>query len=261
MPWSVLPSCRGRPVTVAPSATDWFRASVRPAAPAAASSPAGPAAAASSPAGPAAAAGPVAVIAGPDLPGGRIEADAVGRAYGVAALTGAAATVAATSDALSRADLAHLAVHGTLSPDNPLFSALQLADGPLMVYDVERLPRVPPTVVLAACDSGRHVVCAGGELLGVSAAFLGRGTQQLVASVIAIPDVETVPLMLALHRRLIAGSSPAAALADAQAELQGADSPEVAAAAGFVCIGSGLVPLALPVGARAVSGTPTAARA
>jgi tetratricopeptide (TPR) repeat protein len=237
LPWSVLPSCRGRPVTVAPSATDWHRASTRDPV----------------------STGSVAVIAGPDLPGGRIEADAIGRTYGVSALTGTQATVAAASEALSRADLAHLAVHGSLSQDNPLFSALRLADGPLMVYDVERLPRVPPTVVLAACDSGRHIVWAGGELLGVSAAFLGRGTRQLIASVIAIPDVETVPLMLAFHRRLVGGATPAAALAEAQQVLGGSDSPEVAAAAGFVCIGAGLAPLTMRVGAPDRAGAPAGA--
>jgi CHAT domain-containing protein len=58
-----------------------------------------------------------------------------------------------------------------------------------------------------------------------------------VASVIPVPDAETVPLMVAFHRRLAAGTPTVPALAAAQAEL-GSGAPEaMAAAAGFVSIG------------------------
>jgi CHAT domain-containing protein len=150
------------------------------------------------------------------------------------------ATAEATAAALTKADLAHLAMHGRLSQDNPLFSSLQLSDGPLMVYDLEQLPRVPPTVVLAACDSGRHVVYAGDELLGLAATFLAKGAQQLVASVVPVPDAATAPLMVAFHQRLAAGLAPAAALAQAQLLVSHDGGAELAAAAGFVCVGAGL---------------------
>jgi CHAT domain-containing protein len=68
----------------------------------------------------------------------------------------------------------HLAAHGRLAPHNPLFSELTLADGPLFAYDIEQLADAPHTVVLAACESGRSVVCAGDELLGLGAMFLAR---------------------------------------------------------------------------------------
>lgn len=225
LPWSILPTCAGRPVTVAPSATSWFLARTRTYQ----------------------ATGSVAVVAGPQLPGARSEAESVAAIYSTAALVDGSATAEATAAALTKADLAHLAMHGRLSPDNPLFSSLQLADGPLMVYDLEQLPRVPPTVVLAACDSGRHVVYAGDELLGLAATFLAKGAQQLVASVVPVPDAATAPLMVEFHRRLAAGLAPAAALAQAQQsvglsadEADAAGGAELAAAAGFVCVGAGL---------------------
>jgi hypothetical protein len=34
------------------------------------------------------------------------------------------------------------AAHGRLSAENPLFSEIALADGPLIAYDLEQLPRV-----------------------------------------------------------------------------------------------------------------------
>ena len=60
-------------------------------------------------------------------------------------------------------------------------------------------------VVLAACDSGRPVVFTGDELLGFSATLLSLGTQQLIGSVVPVPDVETAPLMIAFHQQIAAG--------------------------------------------------------
>jgi CHAT domain-containing protein len=131
-------------------------------------------------------------------------------------------------------------------PHNPLFSHLQLGDGPLFAYDVERLPSTPHTVVLAACESGRAVVWAGDELLGFGAIFLARGSNQLIASPLPVPDAETAPLMTALHRRLVAGWPVAEALSGAQEEIRrGGDMRSGVAAASFVCIGSGFEPVPL----------------
>jgi CHAT domain-containing protein len=103
---------------------------------------------------------------------------------------------------------------------------------------------VAPTLVLAACDSGRPVVCAGDELLWFSASLLSLGAQQLVGSVVPIPDAETAPLMVAFHRQLAAGQHAAGALSTAQRELASEGSRAMAAAAGFICIGAGTKPAA-----------------
>ncbi|HYT25191.1 MAG TPA: CHAT domain-containing protein, partial [Actinomycetota bacterium] len=216
LPWSILPSLAGRPLSVSPSAGLWRMASRRPPRP-----------------------GGHVVVADGGLPGARMEAKTVAAIYHTTALLDPLPTVGALTDALHRAALLHLAVHGRLRADNPLFSSVDLADGPLTVYDLERLERVPQTVVLAACESGRTVVLAGDELLGLSATFLSHGTRQLVASVVTIPDLETAPLMIAFHRLLAAGVPAAEALARAQREVPWDDWTAVAAAAGFVCIGDG----------------------
>jgi CHAT domain-containing protein len=146
--------------------------------------------------------GTVAVVAGPRLAGADAEARAVAMIHGVDALTGHRATASATARHVSGAGLWHLAAHARLSPDAPLFSSFTLADGPLYVHDLERLAGLPHTVVLAACDAGRNAVLAGDELVGLSAAFLGGGSAQLVAPVVEIPDHETGALMAALHGEL-----------------------------------------------------------
>jgi CHAT domain-containing protein len=85
---------------------------------------------------------------------------------------------------------------------------------------------------------GRSAVRAGDEVMGLSATFLALGTSQVVASVVPVPDAETVPLMVAFHRRLAAGTPTVPALAAAQAEAGHGEAESMAAAAGFISIGT-----------------------
>ncbi|MEV4534131.1 CHAT domain-containing protein [Asanoa sp. NPDC049518] len=271
VPWSILPSCAGRPIAVSPSATLWCAADA--ASQGGARTVAGdshgartaetgvgvrvdragfarPDGVQASGAGvlvggdAVAFAGPpgrpeVAVVAGPRLPGAREEARRVAGIHGVTPLL--EAPVDQVLGVLARVGVLHLAAHGRLSVGNPLFSDLLLADGPLLVHDLERLERTPHTVSLAACDSGRAAVYAGDELLGLSATLAARGTAQLVAPVLPIPDLATEPVMVGYHERLAAGAPPAVALAATQRALRGADPHVRAAAAGFNCFGHGFV--------------------
>jgi hypothetical protein len=218
VPWSALPSLRGRAVTVAPSAALWLRARHAPAH----------------------ASGRVALVAGPRLTGAGPEVAGLARRYPDAVrLTGRRATVDAARAALDGARLAHVAAHGRFRADNPMFSTIELADGPLTVHDLEGLGRAPATLVLSACDSGLSAVHAGDELLGLAAGLLGLGTRTLVASLLPVPDDATRSLMLAFHRHLQSGAPAAEALARAQvgADRSG-DHGAVAAAASFVCLGA-----------------------
>jgi tetratricopeptide (TPR) repeat protein len=215
--WSRLPSCKGRPVTVAPSAALWLRAAAAPRR-----------------------GGGVVAVAGPALPAAPGEAAAVAGLYDDGQLlTGAAASVAAVRDALGTSAIAHIAAHGHLRTDNPLFSSLRLADGPLTVYDLEALGQTPRLVVLAACDGGSSAVYAGDELVGLAAGFLTMGTTALVAPLGPVSDDSTAELMLALHRGVRSGATPAAALARVQAEAADASPLACAAAASLVCFGAG----------------------
>jgi tetratricopeptide (TPR) repeat protein len=215
LPWSILPSCAGRPVTVTPSAALWATG-------VSSNDPRGP----------------TVVAAGPGLPGAETEAMAVATLHQVPVLAGAAATVEAVTAGLDGSGLAHLAAHGRIHPNNPLFTSLTFADGPLTVYDLERLHQAPRVVILAACDVGRSTVQAGDELMGLSASFLALGTQHVIASVVPVPDAETAPLMIAFHQLLAGGEPVASALAQAQRQLGHGDPLAMAAAAGFLSIGT-----------------------
>ncbi|TQM83911.1 CHAT domain-containing protein [Saccharothrix saharensis] len=218
LPWSALPACRGRAVTVVPSAAVWLRATT--------STPASHDRAV--------------LAAGPRLPAAPTEIAAIAALGRVAAsvLVDEAATVDAVATAMDGAPLAHVAAHGSFRADNPLFSALELADGPLTVYDLERLRTPPARVVLSACDSGLSAVRPGDELMGFTAALLGLGTRTLVAPVIPVPAEVTTPLMVDLHRRLDAGYEPSVALAGAQEAHREDGDAAFAASAGFLCFGA-----------------------
>lgn len=220
VPWSILPSCLGRPVSVAPSATLWHAARTC--------------------AAKAIWTGTV-LICGPDLEHGPAEIASLAKLYPNArVLDGPGSPADETLHAIDAADLAHIVAHGDFRADNPQFSALRLADGPLTVYDLERLRRAPRRLILSACDSARTAVLAGDELLGLAPTFLALGGEAMVASVVLVPDAETLPLMINLHRELRAGRQLATALANAQAIARASgDSRSIAAAAAFICIGAG----------------------
>ena len=208
MPWGLLPDLRGRPVTVAPSATEWLHGQRRPA-----PRP-----------------GPPLLIAGPDLAHSHAEVTAIARVYpDRTILTGPAATVSAALPELAGRQVAHVAAHGHHEQENVLFSRLDLADGPLMAYDIQQLGATPDHVVLSSCDVGRMVVRTGDEILGFTAALLYSGTRNVVSSVGRVRDDRVPDVMYAYHRALANGAPPARALADCTQ-----DGPLVP----FVCFGS-----------------------
>lgn len=196
VPWSLLPSLRHRPTSVAPSAAAWMRA--RKAVPPPTER--------------------VVLIGGPKLSTGLEEVRRLAEVYPDAVvLTGGGATAEAVLAAMDGASLVHVAAHGRFRADSPLFSALELDDGPLTVYDFERLERAPHRVVLSSCSSALGGPSGADELLGLVSALIALGSAGVVASVVPVNDPATVLLMLGLHSRLRAGDELAAALAGARA--------------------------------------------
>ena len=181
VPWTLMPSLRDRAVTVAPSASTWMRARRR-------RPPAWRR---------------VALITGPRLATGGAEVAQLRDRYPEAVLLGqGSATAGHVLRALDGAWLAHIAAHGTFRADNPLFSSIQLDDGPLTVHDFERLGQAPYRLVLSSCDSGVAAAVGADELLGLAASLIPLGAAGIVASIVPVNDLAAVPLMLALHDAL-----------------------------------------------------------
>ncbi|WP_049574441.1 CHAT domain-containing protein, partial [Nonomuraea sp. SBT364] len=114
--------------------------------------------------------------------------------------------------------LAHVAAHATFRADSPLFSSLYLDDGPLTVYDLERLRRAPYRLVLSSCDSAQMAAVGADELIGPATALLHLGTAGIVASVVPVNDETAVPVMVRLHAGLRRGLTLAEALRDARGD-------------------------------------------
>jgi len=217
VPWAALPSLAARNLTVAPSAAMWSRAAALPHHP----SPR------------------MLFVAGPGLPGAAAEVRHLADQYDRAtALTDGDATVTAALAAMEDADFVQIAAHGRFRADSPMFSHLALADGPLTVYDLERLRSAPEVMTLSACEAASARVYVGDEILGTASVLLGLGVRTVVAPLIEVPDDATTRLMVAMHDHLRAGEPCHRALRRAAAELAGGEPLEQMAAAAFLAIGA-----------------------
>jgi hypothetical protein len=210
LPWAALPTLAHRPVAVVPSARLWLQTNPAPGR--------GPLAPAGRAGG-----GPAIIVAGPGLPGASDEVAAIGSLYPSSrVLSGPGATVAAVMAGLEGASLAHVAAHARFRADNGLWSSVELADGPLTVYELEQLRAPPGLIVLSACQSGLSTVRPGDEVMGFVTALLGLGARTVVASLAPVDDRASHDLMVAFHQQLGDGDHPAAALAKARARSPGA---------------------------------------
>ena len=216
VPWGLMPSLRERATTVAPSASAWLRARRATQPPE----------------------HRVVLVGGPRLITGDAEVrDLATRYPDAVVLAHGDASVERVMAAMDGAWLVHIAAHGTFRADSPLFSAIELDDGPLTVYDLERLRQAPYRVVLSSCNSGVGVAVGADELLGLVSALISLGSAGVVASVVPVNDPATVPLMLALHDHLRGGSGLAEALTLARHAVS-ADSVAQSTAHSFIPLGT-----------------------
>jgi CHAT domain-containing protein len=180
----------------------------------------------------------VAVVVAPGLSTGDAEAAAVARLHEqTVVLTGSAATVGQTLSVFDGAWAGHLAAHGTFRSDSPLFSCLQLADGPLTIHDLARLSQPPHLVLLSACDTAVSAPVGSDEVLGLVASLLGMGVSGVLAAVVPVNDAATVPVMVSVHSALRDGVSLAEASLSARDAARG-DSRAFAAAVSFTAWGA-----------------------
>ena len=213
-PWSLLPALADVPVSVAPSAALWLRARAsRPPT------------------------GARVLIAGPGLESGGAELDALARRHTEAVLLrDGDATVERSLAALDGAGVAHVAAHGRFRDDSPMFSSLDLDDGPLTVHDLERLDRAPHRMVLSACESGVVAPIGAGEMLGLVTAMISMGSAGVVSSVAKVNDRATAELMLDVHAAMDEGDDLGHVLLRAREAARG-DRVREATAAAFLAMG------------------------
>jgi len=214
VPWSAL---HPGPLSAAPSMSSWARA--------AGSEPAG---------------GQTVLIAGPGLPGAVDEVTRIAALHPSAGvLVPPTATVGAVTEALAGADLAHLACHGVLRADNPIFSAVRLADGDMTLHQLDLLGAAPRRAVLAVCESAAGVPVEGDEVLGLVGALMARGTAAVAASIAPVGDAATVGFSVELHRALADGAAMADAVHRARGHMDPDDPHGLVLRTAFTAFGAG----------------------
>ncbi len=195
-PWTCLPGLIGRPITIPTSATRWVEQTRTPSVPPRIAG----------------------FVAGPGLQRANDEVGQAASAWPAAqTLAGADADAARVGWLASRVDMFHVAGHGLHPGDHPLFSAIELADGPWFGHDVDLLPRTPDVVVLSACDLGRVSVLHGEESVGMSAAWLHAGARAVISSPALLADELACEVFGSWHRLVAAGTPPSDALAEVTA--------------------------------------------
>lgn len=197
LPWSLLGSLAGRPLTVASSMTAFARRSrdERIFAPAMS----------------------VHVSVGPDLARGQAEADAIVGTWANRASVRrpVPSTTRDLVQALASPGIVHIAAHGVHQPESPLFSSVALHDGPVFAHELQPSGVGSDHVVLSACEVGVATTRPGDESLGLAASMLSLGARSVVAAVAPVPDDVAAETMTHHHRALAAGQRSDEALATA----------------------------------------------
>ena len=204
IPWAMLPGMQGRAFTVAASASRWVNQ--RPGV--------GGDASTSSATGAGAGVARAGFVVGPRVARGDEEVDRADAAW-ERPQTVRNATVDDVAELATEVDILHIAAHGRHAVDNPMFSGLELADGALFGYDIDRISPVPDTVVLSACEAGRSSVRWGEEAVGMTRIWMHAGTRCVIAAPVIVADDDACELLAAMHVGLAAGQPPAEALAEA----------------------------------------------
>lgn len=135
------------------------------------------------------------------------------------AFTGESATTDALRQNSTGAGVVHLACHGQFRSDNPLFSALRLADGWFTVRDAYSLKLDRALVTLSACETGANVIAPGDELIGLARGFFSAGARSVLLSLWMVDDETTDQMMVDFYQERMSGRSLAASLRAAQRKM------------------------------------------
>jgi len=144
-------------------------------------------------------------------------------------LIGGAATEPALRRALVESDVVHVATHGVMNAQNPMFSRLDLArnnggepadDGRLEVHELLGLTIDSRLVFLSGCETGVGAAYStafvqGEDYTTLAQAFLYAGAGSVIATLWPVADAGAAAFAETFYRAL-EDRTPAAALAEAQ---------------------------------------------
>jgi CHAT domain-containing protein/tetratricopeptide (TPR) repeat protein len=103
----------------------------------------------------------------------------------------------------------HFSGHASLRKDNPFYSYLHLADGPLFAADFRLRETKVGVVTLAACRSGEQVSLPGEESEGLVRSLLEMGARTVIAGHWPVSDSSTALWMKTFYGRYLKGGGVA----------------------------------------------------
>ncbi len=117
----------------------------------------------------------------------------------------------------------HLATHGLVEDQQPLYSKLVFApeddsvyDGFLHAYEIYNMRLPANLVVLSACNTGVGKLEKGEGIMSLSRAFFYAGVKSLLMSLWKVSDESTSELMVSFYEGLKAGEDKDLALQQAK---------------------------------------------
>jgi tetratricopeptide (TPR) repeat protein len=177
-----------------------------------------------------------AVVVGPGLPKAEFELEAFRRLFPSIRVV-ESATAGELAATLEQDEVVHVAAHCRFRSESLLFSSLEMADGPVPVYELARLDHSPTLVVLSACNGGGLPTDGHGEWLGLAPELLRLGTECLVAPSHSVADDDAAAVTSRLYHHL-ASTDIGTALARSQDDVAQADPRLQAASHSFTVFGS-----------------------
>jgi CHAT domain-containing protein len=136
-------------------------------------------------------------------------------------LLGPEASFARLREEAKNSRIVHLAAHGFVQRENPLFSAIRLANSWLTVFDLYRCSIPAELVTLSGCSTGLNEVVGGDELVGLLRGLLQAGARNALVSLWDVDDGSTTQFMESFYRgMLLDGLSPTDALRTASLDLR-----------------------------------------
>jgi tetratricopeptide (TPR) repeat protein len=105
----------------------------------------------------------------------------------------------------------HYTGHAHLRPDNPFYSSLLLADGPLFAADFRLKRNRVELITLAACRTGQQTSLPGEEAGGMVRSLLEMGARNVIASHWAVSDFSTSEWTDLLYKSYMGGMSASSA--------------------------------------------------
>ena len=192
------------------------------------------------------------------LPEAAREVRSLGRLYGASrssVLVDTDATEAALRQLVSRASVLHVATHGVLENNYPMYSHLMLApdrksdagdhttDGRIEAWELLDMDITADIAVLSACQTARGGTGFGEGVIGLSWSLFASGASTAVVSQWEVDSANTTNLMIAFHQRLLksgsrTGGAPAALREAAMTLLKRSASRHPFYWAGFISVGA-----------------------